>query len=799
MNRGPASACVNRPLYRKTLELSGIVQGVGFRPTLFRLARAADLGGWVQNRAGTVRLVLVGPLDRIDSFVHRLPAGLLPPAAIRSVCEVSCEALSADEDIQPFRIAESDGDDAVALAIPADLAVCGDCRAEVRHPADRRYGYAFTSCTLCGPRYTVIHGMPYDRARTTMNVFPLCAACRREYEDPADRRFHAESTACPVCGPQLSLLDAAGQPVSGDPLQAARAALAAGRVVAVRGLGGFLLAVDASNRVAIEALRRRKTRPDKPFAVMAADLAVVRGVCHVPAAAVGLLEGAMAPIVILDMQAPGSCEPVLPLDLLTPDMGTLGVMLPTTPLHDLLASPLADDPTPRFDFLVMTSGNRGGEPICLTNDEALDRLAGIADLFLVHDREINLRNDDSLCAVQRGEPQVWRRARGFAPNPIALARPVARCALGMGADLKNAICLAYEQCLVPSPHVGDLETPEAMAGLEQVVQSLPAFLQRTPQAVGVDLHPDMQSTRMGRRLGDALDIPVVAVQHHHAHAVACLAEHGEEHGLALVFDGTGLGPDGHVWGAELLEADVAGYVRLGTFAGVALPGGDAAVREPARQLVARWADAGVEITPQRCRALGVDPAVAAVWARQCERGLNAPLGHAAGRLFDSFSMALGVAPVRITYEGQTAIRLEGVARQHAGDEAPALPFTAHEQDDLFTVEWREAFRMLSETAGVAAQAPRWAMAVHRAVAEAAREMVEYGFARTDCRVVALSGGVMMNRILTDLLVAQLESIGARVLLHRVIPPNDGCIAIGQSVIAGMVGQECPTYLETTTE
>ncbi len=768
----------------RVFDLTGVVQGVGLRPTVYLLAEAAGLCGSVQNRTGVVRLRLEGEALAIEAFMRRLPQALPPNARLETVSEIESGVLPEGGGAKEFKILASAMSGHPTVVIPADLALCEDCRAEVQDPRDRRYGYPFTTCTRCGPRYTVVESMPYDRARTTLSAFPLCPACQTEYENPRNRRFHAESTACPQCGPRLALQDMRGATVAGDPLRAVRRELACGGIVGVRGIGGFLLAANAFDRAALRTLRTRKHRPHKPFAVMAADLATVRRFCSVSPEAEALLASPEAPIVILDVLPDAVRDARLPLDLLTPDAPTLGVMLPTSPLHLFLLTPLAGDPVPAFELLVMTSGNRGGEPICLTNAEARERLGGIADLLLCHDREINLRADDSIAVIQRGAPQLWRRARGFAPNAILLSRPLQRCVLAMGAELKNAVAVGFEERVVISPHVGDLETPEALDGLERVARSLPQFLERRAEVVAVDQHPDMHATLLGRRLAAERGLPVIEVQHHHAHAAAVFAEHGEEVGLALVMDGTGLGPDGTVWGAELLAVDPSGYSRLATFAAVPLPGGDAAVRRPARQVIARWLDAGVELTDERLRHVGVSPEEAAFWRLQCAQQVNAPLTHAAGRVFDAFSAVLGIAPETVTYEGQSAIRLEAAARRAMRRDLPYPPFACVETKDKLVVDWRGAFSFLADARPTAGSENEWAYAVHCAIADAAVLMVKYGLSHGAACPVALSGGVFMNRILTDLVVPRLESQGVRVLLHRRVPPNDGCIALGQAVVAG---------------
>ena len=768
----------------RVFDLTGVVQGVGLRPTLYLLAEEAGLCGWVQNRTGVVRLRLEGDSKVIDDFMRRLPGALPPNARLDTVSEIEADVLPEGGGAVDFKILPSAMSGHPTVVIPADLAICEDCRAEIQDPHNRRYGYPFTTCTRCGPRYTVVESMPYDRDRTTLSAFPLCPACRAEYENPRDRRFHAESTACPHCGPRLSLLDMQGAAVAGDPLRGARQALARGEAVGVRGIGGFLLAANAFDRAALGTLRTRKRRPHKPFAVMAADLATVRRYCSVPTEAEALLTSPEAPIVILDVLPEVVRDARLPLDLLTPDAPTLGVMLPTSPLHLFLLTPLAGDPVPAFELLVMTSGNRGGEPICLTNAEALERLGGIADLLLCHNREINLRADDSLAVIQRGAPQLWRRARGYAPNAILLARPLQRCVLAMGAELKNAVAVGFEDRVVISPHVGDLETPEALDGLERVARSLPLFLERRAEAIAVDLHPDMHATALGRRIAAESGLPVVEVQHHYAHAAAAFAEHGVEAGLALVMDGTGLGTDGTVWGAELFAIDPSGYRRLATFAPVPLPGGDAAVRRPARQVVARWVAAGVELTDERLRHLGVTPEEGAVWRQQCVQQLNAPLTHAAGRVFDAFSALLEIAPETVTYEGQPAIRLEAAARRSSRRDVPVIPFAQVEKEGMLVIDWAEAFTLLADVHLTTGRESDWAYGEHSSIADAVLAMIEYGLSRGTACPVALSGGVFMNRILTDLVVQRLEAKGLRVLVHRRVPPNDGCIALGQAVVAG---------------
>lgn len=769
---------------RAVYDLHGVVQGVGFRPTLYRMAQAAGLCGWIQNRSGSVRLALEGPEEAVDRFVAALPATLPAPARIETFTLLAREPLPADTASQGFSILESRSHSLADITIPADLAICSHCRQEMLQPGNRRHGYAFTTCTVCGPRYTVLNSLPYDRRHTSLAAFPLCPACQKEYDDPADRRFRGETIACPACGPRLSLQTVSGVAVPGNPLIETRRLLAEGQIVAVRGIGGFLLAADAFNRETLKELRARKQRPHKPLAVMARNMAAITSCCRVPDSAGALLSSPESPIVILDLCRPAPTGVlVLPVDLLSPDTHTLGMMLPYSPLHLLLFEPRAGDPTPAFRFLVMTSGNRRSEPICITDEEACDRLAGIADFMLTHNREITLRNDDSVAIIGNGKAQIWRRARGYAPSPIRLATPLTHCVLAMGAEVKNTVALGYDRSVVLSPHIGDLETPEALEHMESAAAALPLFLNRTPDRIAVDLHPDMHSTRLGRKLAQSFSLPVRSVQHHQAHAAACLAESGYTEGLALVLDGHGLGPDGTVWGAELLWIQGVEFKRLATFEPVPLPGGDAAVRHPVRQLIARWVNAGLPVSESWMQRLGVTPAEVALWTQQCRCGVNTPLTHAAGRVFDAFAALLGFADGGITYEAQAAIRLETAACEWQGA-IPHLPVTAREQDSLLRINWQPAFLQLAESPPSPGRVAPWAAAVHHAVARACVEMVESGLSKVPSRRVALSGGVFMNRLLNNLLVPKLESLGLEVLEHRRTPPNDGCIALGQAVVAG---------------
>ena len=765
-------------MLRRIYEIEGIVQGVGFRPGIYCFAVKLNLGGWVKNFSGKVKLALEGTEQELHSFITSIYENIPQQAKIQKITlltEEICHKKSS------FQILESSSDSSYQISIPADLAMCPDCAEEVKQFGNRRYHYPFTTCVNCGPRYTVINAVPYDRCRTTLSEFPLCPECEKEYTDPANRRFHAESTACPVCGPKLFWCDSKGNRFdSSDPVELFKNKIRHGKIVAVRGIGGYLLAADAFNRSSIKELRRRKNRPHKPFAVMAENIDVIKKYCHLSGIEEESLKSPKAPIVILDIKNKKN----LPMDLLSPDTDTIGVMLPYSPMHMLL---FGTD----IELLIMTSGNKGGEPICIKNNEAFERLQGIADAFLCHNRDINLRNDDSLCIKQKKKMQVWRRARGFAPESIRLNKSIGKTVLAMGAELKNTLTLAYDNEAVISPHIGDLETPEAIDGLKEVSEYFPKFFKKTPEIVATDLHPDMHSTRLGNKITERYKIKSVKIQHHFAHGMACMAEHGLDESFALVYDGTGLGNDGSIWGAELLYIKNYHFKRISTYEEAPLPGGDAAVYNPLRQLIGRWIKINKNISDKLLSYYNITEKEVGIWKIQCDRGINAPLSHAAGRLFDAFSVLIGVSPGTISYEGQGAIKLEAVAK-HAiaegnADEILKIPFSVEERNDLLYINWNEAFNTLSDNEIINVgnnfelQA-RYALSFHHSVAVAALKQIEYGLRKCNSKNLVFSGGVFMNRILTDLIEKLVtDKLGLKVFIHEKTPPNDGCISFGQAV------------------
>lgn len=748
---------------RRRLRFRGVVQGVGFRPTVYRCATGLGLAGFVQNRTSEVLVEIQGPPEKVAAFRGALAASLPPAARLDAVTEEPIAPLAAHE--PGFAISGSAGSDWEFPPIPPDLALCPDCRRELLDPADRRYLHPFISCTQCGPRYSIVERTPFDRDATAMADFPLCERCLAEYRDPADRRFHAQALCCPSCGPRLSLLDADGRSLGGDPILETIAALARGAVVAVQGLGGFHLAADPLREGTLRRLRRDKERGRKPFALMARDLAAADELCVVDGEAAAALASPSAPIMVLPARNPDR------LPLVSPT-GTLGVMLPYTPLHLLLfAHPRAPA---RFAWLVMTSGNRRDEPIVTDPREALDRLGGTADLFLCHDRRIVRRTDDSVLRPARPSPVQLRRSRGFVPGLVALGRPIGRTVLAVGGDLKSAPAMGRGSSISLAPFVGDLDDPRALASFEEHVADLLSLYGGAPEAVLYDPHPRYRS---GHWAAASPWTPKVAVQHHHAHVLSVMAEHGLERAAGLSFDGTGYGTDGSVWGGEFLDATRGGFERLGSFGPFRLPGGDAAVKHPLRIAAAVLGGAGLPLD----RLLPELPArEAAAIAEMLDRDLNSPRCSSLGRLFDAAAALLDL--VRETdYEGEGPMLLEGLAWR------AWAPGRRTEPLGLVPLIGGPPFRLdpvplLSRIAASRRTdpAPELALLFHAEVAAAALAGAEELRRLTGLATVALSGGVFQNALLRELLVPRLAEAGFDVRLNLGIPPGDGGLAVGQA-------------------
>jgi hydrogenase maturation protein HypF len=749
------------PRIRTLVQVEGVVQGVGFRPFVFSLATRLGLAGHVGNNSAGVFIEIEGPPPRVLDFLASLEHDAPPLARIETVRTTALAPSSG----AGFSIVASEPGGRRQALISADTATCPDCLAELADPGDRRFGYPFINCTNCGPRFTIVRDVPYDRPLTTMAGFGMCADCAAEYSDPADRRFHAQPVCCPACGPRLRLLDASGGEYGGDPIASAASLLAEGKVLAVKGLGGYHLAVDAGSEPAAAALRQRKHREDKPFALMVADVKAARGLCEIDQAAASLLASGRRPIVLLPRRAGAAVARAV-----APDSRQLGVMLPYTPLHHLLIRELGRP-------MVLTSGNTSDEPIAYDDEDALARLASIADVFCVHDRPIHMRTDDSVVRAFRGREMVMRRSRGYAPEPIRLRAPFRRPVLGCGAELKNTFCLGRDDHAFVSHHIGDLENYETLRSFAEGIAHFRRLFAVTPQVVAHDLHPEYLSTKYAL---ECEDVELVAVQHHHAHIASCLADNGEDGPvIGVAFDGLGYGTDGTIWGGEFLIAELARFDRAGHLAPVPLPGAAAAIRQPWRMAAAYLSAAYPEGAPA---SLDVIRRNAGHWddvLAVARSGVNSPLTSSAGRLFDAAAAVLGVRDA-INYEGQAAVELEQLA-----DPAELAGYPAGiEEGDQLRVVGADLIRAVAEDIAARVPAAIAAARFHNGVAAAIVRTCTILRSRTGLEMVALSGGVFQNLLLLERTVSRLEANGFRVLVHARVPPNDGGISLGQAAVAG---------------
>jgi len=766
---------------RLRLELRGHVQGVGFRPFVHRLAGALGLDGFVSNDARGVAIEVEGAPEVLQRFQERLAAEKPASATLLGI-ETSRIPVTGHPG---FRIRSSAVGGVREAPLLPDLATCPDCLAEIRGPADRRHRYPFTNCTACGPRFSIIRSLPYDRPRTTMAGFRMCDACLHEYENSGDRRFHAQPNACPACGPRLTLWNADGtNAAEGDEaLEAAAAALGRGEVVAVKGLGGFHLMLDARDAAAVKRLRRRKAREEKPFALMVPDLAWAERLCELDDTARNALTSPHSPILLLRPR-PGAGVAAG----VAPGVRSLGIMLPYTPLHHLL---LERSGAP----LVATSANRRDEPICIDEKEALVRLEGIADRFLVHDRPIARHVDDGVAWIVRGEVRWLRRARGEAPGCVPV-QPALPTVLALGAHLKCTVALGMGQQVFVSQHIGDLETPRAVEAFERVIDDFLCMYDVTPRLLAHDFHPDYASTRWAK--DSALAAPRVAVQHHHAHLAACLAENRfEGRALGVIWDGTGYGPDGSVWGGEFLLGDAAGFRRVASLRPFHLPGGEAAVREPRRVALALLHDLGGKAALERddlAALRSFSNGERRVLAKMLAGGIRSPVTTSAGRLFDGVAALVGPWH-RVSYEGQAAMALEALADPSVRDAYPLAPTEAAGGDVPLRLDWGPVVEAVLEDLrrGVAAEtiSARFHNGLVEGIVRVAHLVGE--------PVVALSGGCFQNRWLLERTADRLEATGHRVLLHRRVPPNDGGISLGQALVAAAQARRDPSLLEPTRD
>jgi hydrogenase maturation protein HypF len=752
------------------VSVRGVVQGVGFRPFVYQLATRHNLKGWVCNTSGDVKIEVEGERRALDQFLDEL-VSLAPPLARLEDVSVTSHA---SQGYIGFEIRHSIAEEGKYQLVSPDIATCKPCLGEVLTPSDRRYRYPFTNCTNCGPRFTIIEDIPYDRPKTTMRSFKMCPQCQREYDDPTDRRFHAQPNACPRCGPSLGLVDGTGNPVPcDDALAAAARFLKQGKVLAIKGLGGFLLACDASTDKAVKLLRERKRRPFKPLAIMVSTLEDAKKHCLVSEQEEKLLTSSQCPIVLLRRKDGSSVSPSV-----APNLNYLGVMLPYTPLHHVL---LRETGLP----LVMTSGNLSEEPIAKDNDEALRRLKGIPDYFLLHNRDIYSRYDDSVAIVELNKPQIVRRARGYAPYPIHLPFK-SRQVLACGAELKNTFCLTKDNYAFVSQHIGDLENLETMEHFEATLELYKKLFRIQPEIVAYDMHPEYLSTKYARSLGDKhKELKLVPVQHHHAHIVSCMVENGvEDKVIGVSFDGTGYGSDGRIWGGEFLIADYKGFARLGHLEYVPLPGGTVAIERPYRMAISYLLTllGKDSLTPDLAFLKEVSSQELDLIVKQLQKGINSPLTSSCGRLFDAVSALIGIRG-RIDYEAQAAIEMEMAA--DAGERG-SYPFAIVEKDGVNIVRLDGLFRAIVQDVKNNVAQARIAMKFHRTMAEMVVQMCHRLAQRSGINRVALSGGVFQNRLLLRLTVAVLEEAGFEVLTHSKVPTNDGGVSLGQAVIANSV-------------
>jgi hydrogenase maturation protein HypF len=744
---------------RRRVRVEGTVQGVGFRPYVYRLAGELGLAGWVLNDERGVLVEVEGDAAAIERFADRLPLEAPPLATVERVL-LRNAAVTGETG---FAILESERAGEADALISPDIAICDDCLRELFDPADRRYRYPFINCTNCGPRFTIVCAVPYDRQLTTMAGFEMCERCQAEYDDPRDRRFHAQPNACAACGPALRLI---GGPAGEDPLLAAAAARTDGAVVAVKGLGGYHLACRADDETAVASIRGRKHREEKPFALMAPHLESARRLVALTRDEEALLIGRERPIVIARRRAGAAVA-----DSVAPRSPDLGVMLPYTPLHHLLLDETGTT-------LVMTSGNVSDEPIAYEDLEAEGRLGGIADMLLVHDRPIHMRTDDSVVRSVSGDAIRLRRARGYVPGSVDLPLSTPRPLLAVGAELKNTFCLAKGHRAWVGHHIGDLENWETLRSFREGIEHFKRVLEVEPEVVAHDLHPDYLSTK---EAFDMEGVELVGVQHHHAHLAACLAEHGEiGPAVGAIFDGTGYGTDGTIWGGELLSGDLRDYERRGLLISVCMPGGTAAIREPWRMACAWLAVAFGEDEPLLPRSL-TEQVHAERWSQVCElvrTGVSSPLTTSVGRLFDAAAALSGIR-AKVNYEGQAAAEFEGLA-----DPSEIVAYDMPIEGEFpLVLDARVTIRQMVADIDAEIPPPTVAARFHNGLASATAEACSRIAAQTGFNLVVLSGGVFQNRLMLERTTEGLASRGLRVLRPRRLPPNDGGISYGQAAVA----------------
>jgi hydrogenase maturation protein HypF len=755
----------------KKIFVRGIVQGVGFRPKVFTYAKESQVNGWVKNTSAGVEIMVEGTPARVEKFISKLRVSPPPLAKVDSF--VVSETLPIP--YKDFTILESQSDPLEFIPISPDIAICPECKKEMFNPKDRRYRYPFINCTNCGPRFSIIRDIPYDRPLTSMAGFDMCPECKAEYTNPENRRFHAQPIACPTCGPQLWYeYDGKVQSRKEDALQMARKEIKTGRIVAVKGLGGYLLACDGTNPKTVYELRKRKNRVQKPFALMAWDVEVIKKYCQVSKAEEALLSSPQSPIVLL-VKKPGIKLP----DAIAPGQTSLGFMLPYTPLHLLLMEPESGYP----NVLIMTSGNQSEEPIAYQDDEARERLASLADGFLMHNRPIEMRTDDSVSRVVENHPYLIRRARGFAPNPVQLPTQVLPI-LAVGGEMKNTFCLSRDNYAFMSHHIGEMDSQETFQSFESGIEHFEKIFRINPHLFACDLHPDYLSSNYARKRSCAENKELIQIQHHHAHLAACLADNGwksDEQVIGLCFDGTGYGTDGAIWGGEFLVGNYAGFNRVSHFSYLPLPGGDAAIQHPWRIAAAYLQSSGLEWENDLPPFKGISLQETQLLEKQLQKKINTPPTSSLGRLFDAVSALVGVCE-NTSYEGQAAIELEAVLdpNETGAYEFEIAPSREIEIKKLLT----QVVRDIHENVPVGKISAHF----HNGLNNMISTICESVRKESGIKTVALSGGVWQNRSLLTSTIKALTNEGFQILWHHQVPTNDGGIALGQTMIAHVQSQ-----------
>ncbi len=751
------------PLSRIRIHIEGVVQGVGFRPFVYREAQNCGLTGWVLNNSQGVQIEVEGTKTQRQNFITRLQTSL-PPLA--KITHFSAEPVPL-QNAKTFIIRQSELVTDHNIQVAPDSAVCLDCLKELFDLCDRRNSYPFINCTNCGPRYSIVTAIPYDRANTTMAPFTMCPECQAEYDDPRSRRFHAQPNACDKCGPQLTLHDSSGQKERLDPLWTAIEALQRGEIIAIKGLAGYHLAVDATNDLAVAKLRRRKARDEKPFALMSIDLDRIRSYATLNAAEQELLESPQRPIVLLEKLSETPISKYV-----APRNRYFGVMLPSTPLHYLLLL--------HFTALVMTSGNLSDEPIAFTDADANSRLSGIADLRLSYNRDIHIRCDDSIARIMAGKPMLLRRSRGYVPTSLALPQPQPRV-LALGAELKNTFCLTRRDRAFLSQHIGDLKNAATYHSFTSGIEHLQQLLQWQPELIAHDLHPDYLSTSYAK---ERVDLPRIAVQHHHAHLASCMAENNvDEPCIGVIYDGIGYGSDGHIWGGEFLIGDYENFRRAGHFSYLAMPGGDRATKEPYRMALSLLHYAYGDQLPE-LEVLDEIPAQELKLLRQMiVKKINSPLTSSCGRLFDAVAALTGVRS-RVHYEGQAALELEMAITQRSNT---PYPYQLEKPGEEWLFDPATTVRAIVADIQSQVTTDEISARFHHTLAVMTVDTCTRLRNETGINTVALSGGVFQNRVLTETTIELLTNAGFTPLTHSLVPPNDGGLALGQAVIAGRLG------------